>query len=270
MSWIESHQGIERHPKTIKLSLAMGWDIDQTIGKLHRLWWWCLDFAPDGNVRRHSADMVAIAIGIAPTDGEKFFSAMYDAEFLDKTAKNQLLIHDWMEYAGRYLKDTKFRRNPEKIQGIIALYSTIVSRQSADKKPTIRRKSAVPTLPTLPNLPTIPGVEVSAFVLPEWVKLEAWEAYETMRKEKKKVPTDNARRLVVLELTKLRANGDDPNEILMRSARSGWTDVYAINKGGVNDQGKRNAGDGNGKSATGIKPAAGEYASVKHLEPVGD
>jgi len=157
MAWIESHQGVERNPKTIKLSLLMGWDIDQTIGKLHRFWWWCLEFSADGNVSRHSADMVAISVGLSADQGEKFISAMYESEFLDKTSNNQFLIHDWLEYAGRYLKDTKFRRNPEKIKEIIALYLTIVGRQNADKTPTKRRKSAVPDLPdlTLPDLPDL-------------------------------------------------------------------------------------------------------------------
>lgn len=174
MSWIESHQGIERHPKTMKLSVLMGWDIDQTIGKLHRLWWWCLDFAPDGNVSRHSADMSALAVGLSADMGEKFISALYEAEFLDKTAKNQYLIHDWLDYAGRYLKDTKFKRNPEKIIEIKQLYSTIVSRQSADNPPKKRRKSAVPT-----NLPTnLPGTSVN----PDGFDL-FWAVYP--RKEKK-------------------------------------------------------------------------------------
>ena len=155
----------------------MVWDIDQTIGKLHRLWWWCLDFAPDGNVRRHSADMVAIAVGLSADAGEKFISALYEAEFLDKTSKNQLLIHDWLEYAGRYLRDTKFRRNPEKIKEIISLYSTIVRRQSADNPPKVGRKSAVPDLPDLPN-PTFslfwglyPKKKARAEALKAWCKI---------------------------------------------------------------------------------------------------
>lgn len=227
MAWIESHQNIERHPKTMRLSILMGWDIDQTIGKLHRLWWWCIDFAPDGNVGRHSADMVALAVGISADMGEKFILAMHESGFLDKTNENHFLIHDWMEYAGRYLKDTKYRRNPEKIQEINKLYSKIVGRQSADNPPKKRRKSAVPNL-TLPNQPNLTNKEVVVFILPEWINADSWSSYEEMRKEKKKVPTDRARRLVVKELEKLKAQGHDPNECLNQSTRNGWTDVYPI------------------------------------------
>jgi hypothetical protein len=27
--------------------------------------WWCLDFASDGNISRHSADMAALAVGLS-------------------------------------------------------------------------------------------------------------------------------------------------------------------------------------------------------------
>ena len=133
----------------------MGWDIDQTIGKLHRLWWWCLDFAPDGNVSRHSADMVALAIGIPADMGDKLINSLFEVAFLDKIGKNQYVVHDWLEYAGRYLRDTKFRRNPEKMQEVISLHKNIVSRHSADKEPKRGAKSAVPNIPDLPNLPNI-------------------------------------------------------------------------------------------------------------------
>ena len=244
MAWLESHQGIERHPKTMKLSLIMGWDLDQTIGKLHRFWWWCLDFAPDGNVSRHSADMAALSVGIPPELGEKFISAMYKSEFLDKTSKNQFLIHDWLEYAGRYLRDTKFRRNPEKLKEIIALYATIVSRQSADKKPTKSRKSAEsqPYLPNLPNLPNIPknkdGAKVSAFVLPDWIDSEVWKAFEEMRSKIKKPMTDRARKNIVMKLEDFKSKGYDPTVILDDAITGSWQSVYEPKGGGGNSHEK--------------------------------
>ena len=180
MAWIESHQGIERHPKTMKLSISMGWDIDQTIGKLHRLWWWCIDFAPDGNVSRHSADMVALAVGLSIDQGEKFISSLLESGFLDrisvKKQKNVYLIHDWLEYAGRYLRDTKYKRNPEKVHEIIRLHSSVVSRQSADNQPKVSRKSAVPT--NQPNQPTSDAFEKFWMAYPRKVSkataLKAW------------------------------------------------------------------------------------------------
>ena len=172
MAWIESHQGIERHWKTDKLATAMGWGadvaIDIAISKLHRLWWWCLDFAPDGCVSRHSADMYARAVGLSADMGDRFIMALYNAEYLDKTSAGHLVIHDWLEYAGRYLRDTKFKRHPEKYKEIQQLYSTVVSRQSADNQPTCPTKkaktidmSAVPYQPTNHTVPNQPKDSLS-------------------------------------------------------------------------------------------------------------
>ena len=71
------------------------------------------------------------------------------------------------------------------------------------------------------------------FVLPDWIDPEAWAGYEEMRKEKKKVPTARARALVVKELDRLRAAGNDPNACLNQSTRSQWTDVYALKEKSV-------------------------------------
>jgi len=203
MAWIESHQGLERHPKTMKLSLLMGWDLDQTIGKLLRFWWWCLDFTPDGNVSRHSADMAALSVGIPAELGEKFILAMYEARFLDKTSQNQYLIHDWLEYAGKYLRDTKYRHTPSKYMEIKKLYETIINRQLTDKKPRIRRKSAVPTLPTLPTLPTHKDdMSAIAVISYEWLLDWYWKNYPHRNGVKKgnKSETDkNMREYVKIE-----------------------------------------------------------------------
>jgi hypothetical protein len=253
MAWIESHQGLQQHPKTLKLATLMAWDIPATIGRLHILWWWCLEYAPDGNVSRHSTDITALAMGIPAELGPKLIQALYESEFLDITSAKQYLIHDWMQYAGAYLKNSKYRRNPEKIQEIIALYSTIVNRQSTDSQPKKRRKSTVPT--NLTNQPTNQPAEF-VFLLPDWIPKITWDAYEEMRAKKKKIPTDNARDLIVQMLVKLQSQGNDPIACLEQSIRNGWTDVYE-QKGGNNYGTKK-------KHNTSTQPEAkpGKYAGL--------
>jgi hypothetical protein len=51
LAWIESHQTLEKHPKTLDLMNATGWDLDTCLGKLHRFWYWCVDYAEDGDLR---------------------------------------------------------------------------------------------------------------------------------------------------------------------------------------------------------------------------
>ena len=48
MAWIESHQALREHPKVYRLMDLLGISKLDVIGHLHLLWWWCVDYAPDG------------------------------------------------------------------------------------------------------------------------------------------------------------------------------------------------------------------------------
>ena len=100
--------------------------------------------------------------------------------------------------------------------------------------------------------------KASAFTLPEWIKKDSWDAYEEMRREKKKIPTDRARELVVMELDKLRDSGQDPSKCLDQSTRCGWTDVYELKE--------KNNGKGGGNNqagSAGPKPEPGKYGEQR-------
>lgn len=154
MAWIESHQALEKHPKVLELSRRMGWSLDETIGKLHRFWWWCLDYAPTGDLRHVAPETIAHALGISPELAPQLLSAMMQEHWIcrQRQSKYPLRVHDWNIHAGRYLRDYKFKRHPERLSEVIELYKIpcamcqpTVSRQSADNPQTVSRKSAVPT-----------------------------------------------------------------------------------------------------------------------------
>lgn len=65
-----------------------------------------------------------------------------------------------------------------------------------------------------------------AFVLPDWIPLDAWNGYLDMRKKKKKPPTDYARDLLIKELEKLQNEGHDLTKVLNNSIKNDWTDLY--------------------------------------------
>jgi hypothetical protein len=97
MSWLESHQSLRDHPKTRKLARRVG-GIQQAIGILHLLWWWCIDYARDGDLSRHDAEDIAIACA---WDGEpaQIIRHLTECGFIDETKKG-LRVHDWMDYGG--------------------------------------------------------------------------------------------------------------------------------------------------------------------------
>jgi hypothetical protein len=96
--------------------------------------------------------------------------------------------------------------------------------RAASVRPNITQAAAAKTK----NQSRAIRAATSAFVLPDWLPLDSWIAYLEMRRDKRKNPTERAKELVVRELDKLRASGQDPALVLDQSTRNGWTDVYAM------------------------------------------
>ncbi len=135
MAWIKSYQEIERHPKTIVLMKEMDWPLDVAISKLHRLWWWCADYATDGDISKHDPDTISTAIGCTDMRGDFLVAALIKAGFVDKDP--YLRLHDWWSHFGDFLRG-KYARCPEKWQAIEKCYTnarqTLPKRSHLDKE----------------------------------------------------------------------------------------------------------------------------------------
>lgn len=96
--WIKSEQAIASHPKTLMLANRLGISIPQTIGHLHLLWWWALDYCADGYITRYR-DYIPMAAQWEG-DGETFTKALIEFGWVDEI-DDELIIHDWMDYTGK-------------------------------------------------------------------------------------------------------------------------------------------------------------------------
>jgi len=67
-----------------------------------------------------------------------------------------------------------------------------------------------------------------AFVLPDWIEKETWDAFVQMRKRIGKPPTDYAKKLIVAKLERFKANNQDIKAVLEKSITSSWQDVFEI------------------------------------------
>lgn len=99
MAWIESHQTLANHPKTLKLARLLNVPRVTAIGHLHFLWWWALDYAQDGELSKFEDLDIAVA---ADWQGEpaSFWQALIRAGFVDEDGT----LHDWDDYAGRLIE----------------------------------------------------------------------------------------------------------------------------------------------------------------------
>lgn len=155
MAWIESHQSLARHRKTLRAAGLLRVDRYKLIGHLHQLWWWAIDNVPvDGDL----GDLTdyEIAAG-AEWDGgpEEFVQALTQAGFVDMTERGRCL-HEWYEYAGKLLerreqdavrkRESRRKRPPD------------IHRTSSGNPAEIQRMSVV----TQPNStePNAPAEEV--------------------------------------------------------------------------------------------------------------
>ncbi len=113
MSYIESHQELENHPKLLDLMVALRIDTDTALGRLHRFWYWCMTYAETGVLEKHPAARIDAKFGAG------FVAAMRECGFIDK---DRFRVHDWVDYAGRYLTTRYRTRNPLHLAAIYLEY----------------------------------------------------------------------------------------------------------------------------------------------------
>ena len=108
MAWVESHQELGGHPKTRKAARRLGIGVPQMVGHLHLMWHWALSYADTGDLSNHDSEDVALG-AMWDGDPDDFVKALTDVGFLDSTDRG-LVLHDWMDYAGRLIRDRQRKR----------------------------------------------------------------------------------------------------------------------------------------------------------------
>ena len=109
MAWIESHQKLVDHPKVEAFAHALGIDQDAALGKIHRLWWWALDHAENGDISVFNRAIIARAMNVDAARADVLWNALQTPAkeggcgFVDPDGK----LHDWMQYAGRLVNKRK-------------------------------------------------------------------------------------------------------------------------------------------------------------------
>ncbi|MBX5476780.1 MAG: hypothetical protein IRZ18_06625 [Clostridia bacterium] len=106
MAWLESHQELRDHPKTKRLARMLGISLPAAIGHLHLLWWWAMDYAPDGDISDYDAYDIADAAGWEG-EPEAFLDALIncgpgDSPGFVERDEFGMRLHDWDDYGNQY------------------------------------------------------------------------------------------------------------------------------------------------------------------------
>jgi hypothetical protein len=122
MPWIESHTEIERHRKIKLMAADLGIPPVYLSGHMHALWHNVLEQQEDGDLTGWPASLIA-EMALYTGDAQMFVSMLKKHGFLDhQNDAQKMLIHDWLDYANKYLWRKYHSTNPAKYNAIIELY----------------------------------------------------------------------------------------------------------------------------------------------------
>lgn len=110
--WIQSYLDLGDHPKVKRLSSALGTSAPTTVGHLHFLWWWCMRYAPDGELGHFTPAEIADAARWEG-DPDVLFAELCAAGFIDRDVDDAHVsahVHDWYDYGGRRLAQMESNR----------------------------------------------------------------------------------------------------------------------------------------------------------------
>ncbi len=232
--WIKSEQAIASHPKTLMLANRLGISIPQTIGHLHLLWWWALDYCADGYITRYR-DYIPMAAQWEG-DGEEFTKALMEFGWVDEI-DDELIIHDWMDYTGKLesvrQKDRERKRKAR---------SSVNSKNSANREWDWNGRDDDDTLNNLSNV-DVQGTSVGH---PEDV-----HSPSDVRGEEKRGEESRGEDIVLSEHTEVEVVSEivNNNEVSHSSVFSALVDVFEYD---VNDLTKSTRGQLN-KAAKELK-----------------
>lgn len=116
MAYIQLHQSLSHHRKTLRVAAVLKCDRHKVLGHLDELWWWGLDNAnPQGLIGQVTPEDLADAAGWPVKDAARFVRALLDCGgegkpgFLERSASGYVL-HDWPDYAGKLNDQRELRK----------------------------------------------------------------------------------------------------------------------------------------------------------------
>jgi hypothetical protein len=158
MAWIESHQALINHPKTLNLASLLKKDRVTVIGHLHCLWWWALDIVSEDGLFPTRCTAVVVA-GAAWWRGkpDQFLDALIASGFID-VLDDGMYLHDWYDYAGHLIETRRARKEAGRKGGLASgetrRSKTEANIDSASGLVEAKRSTNQPPQPPQPHQPT--------------------------------------------------------------------------------------------------------------------
>ena len=211
------------HPKTKRLQSILGPGSEVY---LIRLWAYVGKYhAANGALKNYTPGEIKTLVDF-PGNAQAMLQAMLKVGFINKT-KSGYQIQDWLEHEGHLIT---FQRRAK-----FAAASRWAHRINKDTKREANASSnAISNALTLHSIAVHNIAEEkkgeAPFILPDWVDSRTWDNYMEVRKMKRAGKKAGALNLIIKDLEKFKAEGQNPNLILENSIKSGWAGVFPLRK----------------------------------------
>ena len=153
LAWIEVHQTLPNHRKTLAAAAILDISPVQMIGHLICLWLWALDNAPDGVMytsRNALRNKMVATVSQWDGDPDAFVDALVESGFLDER-DDALELHDWYDYAGKLMETRKANRERQR------LYRESKKQQEANVERNANVTCDVTVTKSERHAPTVPN-----------------------------------------------------------------------------------------------------------------
>jgi hypothetical protein len=115
-TWLELHQEMARHKKTLTLARLLKVDRRYAVGLMVDLWSWGLDNADaDGSLNGLTADDIAMALDWPMKKADALISAFQQAGWLDNH-DGTYALHDWSDYTGKLSEQREIQKEQNRIR----------------------------------------------------------------------------------------------------------------------------------------------------------
>lgn len=146
MAWIEFHQTMPRHKKTVRLARELKLSRREAVGLMCDLWCWALDNADkDGTLTDVDAEDIADAMDYPRKQGDKLVDALITCGYMNRV-NGALVLHDWYDYAGKLSE----KRETDKKRKAAARANKL-GKNSEGCPQDVQRTSSGNPLVTVPN-----------------------------------------------------------------------------------------------------------------------
>lgn len=113
-TWLELHQEMPRHKKTLALARLLRVDRRYAIGLMIDLWTWGLDNADrEGSLTGMTKEDIALALDWPTKKAAELLKALIDAGWLEQHGETYVL-HDWSDYTGKLSDKRELKRQQDR------------------------------------------------------------------------------------------------------------------------------------------------------------